>query len=1036
MEAVQTRSPQSSEVDEAPSSASVLSEFDPLAVPTVSTFDGVATSSDRSTRDAQTASQDADLIALGEEQLFSGTRTLQAGPHSTNGPGEAASSSHEPPHKANSSTVSEEQLKFLRSARAAFQSTLQGLLQHTPLASTSSQAATSSASMSTQPSRASDAASANFRSTYEAHTRLSGNATPTFAQMTQNMVAAASANLSPDEKMLAQNLTQLLSCIDRLTESTSLRSQIPEAREGSRLVGAVEEVQAAERDLLWGRIDDLSDQVRVLTRQRTAASPPDYGADRQDEVERLDDAASQTQPHWKEYAPSIASVELPQYTHDSEGTRPPAYLDETSSLESFGKEKEFAPDAKSAHAPQRSPSIDQRPRVASLSEKTRRDLDGVTQAIERLYIVSPQLANQRVDPDRRQLRERQLAKLGNAIERLSKGRFEDQRASPGLADEEAEKRAKDRLQRLNVDALDRLVDQIDRAASRTLADQRVELRGRGKDVLNASTVKEDFEPLSDEREARRREFILEHTGKGRLASQDAVLTKSARVIDVFPHSVEADAPISLQKFLETERDLPPPPSPLPERTGSPSKKMFSPFRTSFFGGSNDANKGAPSCGRRGSWDVRISESFPQATTARRGSYDSRMVEGMQSKRSSLHERKSKSTTPVTIHHVAEDFCNLASVTVTFWTSSSSSTSTADQDEWHLCSVDEQSVTVARVGDSATFKLDLPCRLPRQHAQVVSKGDTHQIKLKTVDASPTRMRHDLEITVPYSTTMLREHKPSAISCLNCDSRLVDLTTIDKYNALPSEHWAELLEAWMCHKDQELSDDLVAKGKGIRPRRDEALVGSSYVVLDSARVSQSELDPSIRDERSADNHVLRPIRCRACKSMVGFKDVAPGDDENGNTCVRLLKHAIRISSLDDSFPEVGVDAHVATALLELSQAHACHRFVLADHEQEQPHVYMWLFNPFIRICSSARRSGNDDSVHPHVSQAVKVMYLINAQATQSQFHELVADEQTSYDTILYPRAVIDKLCARLKESTTVYPTSQRSFNHFQVGFLERL
>jgi hypothetical protein len=109
------------------------------------------------------------------------------------------------------------------------------------------------------------------------------------------------------------------------------------------------------------------------------------------------------------------------------------------------------------------------------SEKMQRDLDSVSQAIERLYVVSPQLANQRVEPDRRVLRERQLAKLGNAIERLSQGRLDDQRAAslPATIYEPETQAERSRRER---EAVDKLIERIDKAASRTLADQRVELK--------------------------------------------------------------------------------------------------------------------------------------------------------------------------------------------------------------------------------------------------------------------------------------------------------------------------------------------------------------------------------------------------------------------------------------------------------------------------------------------------------------------------------------------------------------------------------
>lgn len=61
-----------------------------------------------------------------------------------------------------------------------------------------------------------------------------------------------------------------------------------------------------------------------------------------------------------------------------------------------------------------------------------------------------------------------------------------------------------------------------------------------------------FEPLSDKYEARRREYILSHTGKGRLASQDAILRPSG-VVAPFPRPApELEESVTFGEFLEEE----------------------------------------------------------------------------------------------------------------------------------------------------------------------------------------------------------------------------------------------------------------------------------------------------------------------------------------------------------------------------------------------------------------------------------------------------------------------------------------------------
>lgn len=220
-------------------------------------------------------------------------------------------------------------------------------------------------------------------------------------------------------------------------EAETLRSNKDQRTAGEvvSVVGAIRDVESAERDVLWGRVDELSERVGALCRERQ-------------ERQLL---------RGHSVAPSVHSFELPRYSTDH---RPPAYLPD-SAVES------------KSHLDEKDAGPSQSRRGASSDEKMQIELDTVSSAIERLYLVSPQLANQRVDPDRRVVRERQLAKLGNAIERLSKGRLNDQRAAAGpLVHEGVEQKAA-RMRRADEAALDVLIDQIDRAASRTLVGQRV-----------------------------------------------------------------------------------------------------------------------------------------------------------------------------------------------------------------------------------------------------------------------------------------------------------------------------------------------------------------------------------------------------------------------------------------------------------------------------------------------------------------------------------------------------------------------------------
>ncbi|CAG8502920.1 7212_t:CDS:2 [Scutellospora calospora] len=98
------------------------------------------------------------------------------------------------------------------------------------------------------------------------------------------------------------------------------------------------------------------------------------------------------------------------------------------------------------------------------NEKTKLDLDNVIAAIDRVYSVAPQLNNQRVELSTRQKKRLTAVTLSGVIRRLSRGRFDGQQTDSSSV--------------VKYQTLNRLIDQINKAAERSFVDQRVELSPR------------------------------------------------------------------------------------------------------------------------------------------------------------------------------------------------------------------------------------------------------------------------------------------------------------------------------------------------------------------------------------------------------------------------------------------------------------------------------------------------------------------------------------------------------------------------------
>ncbi|GAA5977640.1 hypothetical protein JCM11641_006885 [Rhodosporidiobolus odoratus] len=951
----------------------------------------------------------------------------------------------------------------------------------------------------------------------------------------QARVEAVAVDLPPIEAELARSLASLLTCIERLSIISQHDDSLPvaahtaphqdhanmyetlereasalQARRGVRaneaesetVVGAAREVEQAERELLWGRVDDLSERVKVLSRRRVEGLAGEGEGEQAEQIVPRQ-AADEGHRSWSPrsetdslYEPSL--TDLPRYSHDQDAQQtshlPPAYYgdlsDEKASIDWDAKPPQTPGMAQSpasaSSAALLSSSTSSRPtgltapagtRTRKFSsvhtEKMQCDLDSVSSAIERLYVVSPQLANQRVEPDRRKQRERQLAKLGNAIERLSQGRLEDQRAIPSpLMGDEVEPESKAERRKREQVALDRMLDQIDKAASRTLAEQRVELNGKRKEILNQDTAHSDFEPLSDKYEARRREYILANTGKGRLASQDAVLPSSSS-LDTFPlPNPELSQPVTISEFFADE----------PSRSRSNSlpdnvvKKKFS-SRGLFQSKVTATSPALPTeeqesptstpTGKKGA--LRIGVFKRTGSMIRRGSYDASGMTGLGVFGTGMSRSTSANGPEVLdipqFDWITEESRNLGTLIVTFWPRASFSC----EEEYEVLSVEAESILVAPSRGGPASRLSLPCRVVPQHATVQSSAGANDVKLVTIDPSPTKNRADLEVHTPLSTDDLRNTMPTSFACSTCDTQLADTSSIARYNALPSEHWAELLDAWMCHQDQELSADLIAKGKGIKPRSDEGLVGTSYVLLPRAATQNWVIPEKSEPTRSPSDDLLFPAHCASCSSLVGSHVQPLRLDSTALTTVRLLKYATYpIRNVTSNAPVIGLTpppryclaTFLTAEMLETGQAHACHRFVLEEAESEKARLLLWFFNPAVRLSFSSSaatveilepatatpdssatstptgspdHSASAPKLTSRSMNAVKVFYAMVANDEDPRCVDFL---EAKSERIPYPRSVLGKVQDLLGASTLVYPPAKRKWGNLEVGFLERL
>jgi len=252
-------------------------------------------------------------------------------------------------------------------------------------------------------------------------------------------------------------------------------------------------------------------------------------------------------------------------------------------------------------------------------------------------------------------------------------------------------------------------------------------------------------------------------------------------------------------------------------------------------------------------------------------------------------------------------------------------------------------------------------------------------------------------------------------------------------LPSEHWQELVDAWMCHADQGLHEQVAKHGRGFWPERGQALVGGCYILFEESSVAKTNLCPT--DETKGDED-WQLVRC-LCGAVIGrCQEHHSGNDDINPIVYRLLKYAIRPVSPTTESSRVPLSAFIVEDMLEFVHAHATYRFVIFDEEDERPRILIWLFKPTIRLAysmTSAYALPKSASIH-----AAKVLYKLLKPWAAPEDIKAILNRYPGFpqaEYLFYPMGICHRLAGLLSESNVAYPESMRTMTGLDVGWLHR-
>jgi len=590
--------------------------------------------------------------------------------------------------------------------------------------------------------------------------------------------------------------------------------------------------------------------------------------------------------------------------------------------------------------------------------------------------------------------------------------------------------------------LERMVDLIGRASERKIPDQSVVLEG-GLQMRLERARQRDVE----KRDAFV-EHLLEHADAGRLHSQDAMLTppgstprmkgKDPEALLTLPEFMREAIPepvqlkmqmenptalLTLPEFVKEpipkELDSSPPPAP-PRRKNSLGKSVRS------------RSMSAPPL----AWLLSSSRSSSPTTTS--------PTESKKSRASRM--RRPGSTvaivpalqTNLEVTYVAEYHESLQHVLVFLSVAGVTPGVNLEAEVVPAAQVpgkvgDGFEYLLLKCGLSTSPFLRLPARVAPGKKEVQPAGQHFQVKL-SVSSGPSASTsvHSALMDASRLSTM----RPTGYVCASCSLPLVHASQVRDYRDLPSEHWAELVDAWMCHSDQKLHEQVTKHStQGFWPTEGHALVGGSYILFEQSAMSVHNLhsvDP-VDDTKRGDDWVR--VRC-ICGSLVGRRREHHPVGGAPYMAYRLAKYAIRPLSPSQEPPRIPLSAFVAEDMNEFVHAHATYRFVILDEEEERPRLLIWLFKPSMRMAYATPK----EYVMPKnaMIHAAKVLFNILGPTAAYSDLQSVLNKYPGFpqaEHLYYPRDICRRLAGVLKESNTAYPEGMRTMTGLDVGWLQR-
>ncbi|EXJ78012.1 hypothetical protein A1O3_09171 [Capronia epimyces CBS 606.96] len=340
----------------------------------------------------------------------------------------------------------------------------------------------------------------------------------------------------------------------------------------------------------------------------------------------------------------------------------------------------------------------------------------------------------------------------------------------------------------------------------------------------------------------------------------------------------------------------------------------------------------------------------------------------------------------------------------------------------LLSSDKKIITALHDGQSASIYLPTQISGTAHVTFPIDKKTEISARLQIDDLG--QLKPDIDesggIEVPWTAGALTAN--TAIRCKDCGADVLQAGRVTVWKDLPSEHWAELMDFWFCHKPHDNSThEHAAESKGFSPTSKFTATPRVGLVDAVSFLLHEEDCPNVQNVKHPSRIDSCTLKCPGCGITLGFR-------QEGEIGYRLFKSRLQvIPDLNQDAEQFPAAIFVCAQLLSLIESSVTRRIVVhADNHTESDlkteGLMLWIFNPDIYYSSSKRG--------PTVHRAMKVFYktlpdpVKFLDANSNVYEELVG---TTDDLADFKKS--------LQESTEILPQSARRFQDWDVGLLDR-